>query len=267
MYTPRILLLVCLSLGAYAAEDPATGGGAAASAALEGRVWRLAAYRSGDRLRPVEPQERPARLRLEGGRLSGNAGCNAFTGAYTLDGPGLTVDPRIATTMMACPEPLMAQERAVTAHLAAVAGYRLDGLRLDLLDDAGATLLTLEQLPETPLVGVTWRLQAYNNGRGGLVSVLSDTEVTLVLNPDGTLGGSDGCNRYMSGYTLEEDRLAIGPIATTRMACRGPESLAEQAAAYAAVLGRVRGYRIEGGELWLTSEDGTVAARYLAAPE
>ncbi len=114
----------------------------------------------------------------------------------------------------------------------------------------------------TPLVGVTWRLEAYDQGQGTLVPPLKGTEVTLSLTPDGRLGGSDGCNRYMSGYTLEGHAFLVGPIATTRMACRGPESVARQAAAYAALLGQARSYRIAADQLILDTEGGAPLASF-----
>jgi heat shock protein HslJ len=161
----------------------------------------------------------------------------------------------------------MALEQAITTHLAAVTGFRQEGARLKLLGNEGAALILLEALVEAPLVGVTWRLDTYNNGKEALVTPVKGTEITLVLTAQGTLAGSDGCNRYMSGYTLDDGRLMIGPIATTRMACRGPATVAEQAAGYAAALGQVRGFRIEGEQLWLTSEGGTTAAHFRVVPE
>jgi heat shock protein HslJ len=164
--------------------------------------------------------------------------------------------------MMACPEPLISQEQAIHAALGLVASYRVDADHLDLLDSAGEPLLRLGVLRPLSLTGVRWQLHAYNNGKQAVVSVLTGTEITLELREDGTLGGSDGCNRYMSGFTLEDGRLTIGPIATTRMACPGPEGAAKQAAAYATALGTVAGYRIEGDELRLVDETGATVATF-----
>jgi heat shock protein HslJ len=115
---------------------------------------------------------------------------------------------------------------------------------------------------ESPLVGMTWRLEAYDQGQGTLVPPLKGTEITLSLTPDGRLGGSDGCNRYLSGYTLEGHALLVGPIATTRMACRGPESVARQAATYAALLGQARSYHIAADQLILKTEGGAPLASF-----
>ncbi|HSO83423.1 META domain-containing protein [Thiocapsa sp.] len=264
-----LLGLIGMAVTSFATDEPPADGAETAVPAIDATPWRILAYRSDAEadLVSIEPREVPPRLAFADDRVSGNVGCNSFSGGYTLEGDRLTIDPRMAITMMACEESLMAVEQAITAHLAAVAGYRQAGQSLKLLDADGVVLILLEALAETPLAGVTWRLDTYNNGKQALVSTVKGTEITLALTAEGTLSGSDGCNRYMSGYTLDEGRLMIGPIATTRMACRGPESVAEQAAAYTAALGLVRGYRIEGEQLWLTTEDGATAAHFRVVTE
>jgi heat shock protein HslJ len=204
----------------------------------------------------------PARLRFEEGRVVGSAGCNRLMGTYTTQGETIRFEPRMASTMMACPEPLMTQERETGAALAAAAAFRLDGKLLELQDKEGKPLLRLIVEEPSPLTDRTWRLAGYNNGRQAIVSALAGTEITLELRDDGTLGGSNGCNRYMSGYTLEGERLTIGPLATTRMACKGPKGAEQQAADYAAALETVAGFRIEADTLTLTKGDGTPAARF-----
>ena len=238
------------------------GAGTDGTASLEGVDWVLLAYRSGDALVELGDPRGPARLRFEGGRVTGSAGCNRLMGDYELKGEGIRFQAPMASTMMACPEPLMSQEQAVHAALASVASYRREADGLDLLDPHGEVLLRLTVLEPVALVGPVWQLEAYNNGKQAIVSPLAGTGITLELRDNGTLGGSDGCNRYMSGFTLVGGTLTFGPIATTRMACRGPEGAAEQAAAYAAALGTVTGYRIEGEALVLLNREGGSAARF-----
>ncbi len=247
------------------ATQPEVGAGLTAPAPFEGMPWKLVAYRSGDALAEVKEGRGPAIFRFEGGTMAGSAGCNRLMGVFTVNGEGLGFEPRVSSTMMACPDPLMAQEQAVSAALAGVSSYRFDAKLLELLNASGEPLLRFDALEPSPLTEQTWGLTGYNNGKQAIVSVLKDTEITLELRDDGTLGGSDGCNRYMSGYTLEDQKLSIGPLATTRMACRGPDGAAEQAAAYARALETVAGYRIEGSELTLVTDKGKPAARFRAA--
>ena len=67
------------------------------------------------------------------GALTGNTGCNNFTGKYTLNGTGLDLDPG-AMTRMACPR---TGEQSFLDGLAQVTGMKMDGNALNLLGDAG----------------------------------------------------------------------------------------------------------------------------------
>ncbi len=254
----------CADAAEGAAAPPEGTADAAGTPPFEGGPWQLVAYRSGEALTKLEEDRAPALFHFEGGHMAGSAGCNRLMAAYSVDGDRLSFDPNAASTMMACPEPLMAQEQAVSAALGAVESFRLDAKLLEFLNGKGEPLLRFVALEPSPLTGQTWGLVAYNNGREAIVSTLQGAEITLEFHDDGTLGGTDGCNRYMSGYTLEDGKLSIGPLATTRMACRGPAGASEQAQAFARALETVAGYRIEGRELTLITADGTPAARFRA---
>lgn len=106
-----------------------TGCGGDPAALLAGPEWRIAEVAGA----PL-PEGAEATLSLTpGGGLSGRAACNRFIGRYALSGEGLRLEPG-GSTMMACPEPLMAAERAI-----------LDALpRVDRFDfDAGGDLLLI----------------------------------------------------------------------------------------------------------------------------
>ena len=77
------------------------------------------------------------------GSVSGNAGCNQFTSSYEQDGAALTIDPNVATTMMACEEAAMTVEQQFLTALAAVTSWSRNGQPVVLSDDSGATQLTL----------------------------------------------------------------------------------------------------------------------------
>jgi heat shock protein HslJ len=73
-----------------------------------------------------------------GGRVTGNATCNRYVGAYAVDGEAISFGP-LATTRMACPTDALAeQERAYLAALAAAAAWSARGGRLELRDASGA---------------------------------------------------------------------------------------------------------------------------------
>ena len=89
-----------------------------------------------------------------------------------------------------------------------------------------------------------WQLTAYNNGRGGLQSVLAGTQPTAVFESSGMVTGSGGCNTYTATYQSTTDSLSFGLIAATRMACDQP--IMDQESAYFSALARTSGT----GSIW-----------------
>jgi len=80
-------------------------------------------------------------------RVAGNAGCNRFFGNYTLAGPELEFGP-LGSTMMACPEAVMKQERRFLRALGKTRVVRLDP-ETDLLyfsDADGSDVLRFSRL-------------------------------------------------------------------------------------------------------------------------
>lgn len=85
------------------------GGGVLPPSELAGTSWTFVSIGGV----PVAG-ERPTSLQFEGERLSGSAGCNRFSGSYTVEGGTLTAGPLMATKM-ACPGAGMTQESAFFA--------------------------------------------------------------------------------------------------------------------------------------------------------
>jgi hypothetical protein len=50
---------------------------------------------------------------------------------------------------------------------------------------------------------------------------------TITFAKDGTVFGDSGCNRFTGGYKVKGDRITIGPLASTMMACPQPQMDAE----------------------------------------
>lgn len=258
-----IPLLVLAMTTTGAAEPQPTAPAAPPPTDIEGQAWTLTAYRTAGALVEVVAMGRPARFIFANGEMSAVTGCNSLTGAYTWDEAILTIGPGLAATRMGCPAPLMAQEKAIIRALRQVAGAQRQGQRMDLLDAEGVVLLRFDGPATTALAGRTWRLELYNNAKQTLVTPVTGSEITLAFDGQGRVSGSDGCNQYMSGYTSDTNKLAIGPLATTRMGCRGGAERAEQARVYAKALGTVVGYRIVGPQLTLLNGDGKPVARFL----
>jgi len=124
----------------------------------------------------------------------------------------------------------------------------------------------------------TWRLSnLVGTGAGGRPETSSigagDRAVTMTIGSDGTVSGSDGCNRFMGTSTGTEPGLDMGsstssgraplrfgPLASTRMACE-PVVMA-RAEAFARALEHTAGWSVEGTTLSLYDAAGAVLASF-----
>jgi copper homeostasis protein (lipoprotein) len=113
---------------------------------LRGTYWKL--VRLGDT--PVPAAEKPHEAHLifadEGPRMSGSGGCNRLTGGFEVDGEKLKFSG-VAGTRMACAAG-MDQEQRFLRSFEKVDRYRINGLRLEMIDAAGTSLARFEAVEE-----------------------------------------------------------------------------------------------------------------------
>jgi len=107
------------------------------------------------------------------------------------------------------------------------------------------------------LGGTSWKLSSLN---GSLP--VSGTTATLEFGSDGSLAGSDSCNRYMTSYTQKNDTLSIAPIAGTLMACE--EKIMNQADAFSTALANATNLLTDGTTLILKDAAGKILATFVA---
>lgn len=113
------------------------------AATLRNTYWRILTL-GAEALAPEAGRREPhLLLRLGEPRFAATVGCNQLLGGFETTGTTLRFTAG-ASTMMACPPPLDAQERTLTATLAETAGFRLDGTSLTLLAADARPLATLE---------------------------------------------------------------------------------------------------------------------------
>ncbi len=260
-----LALLMTAAVPNAAASAPAM----ALAATFEGQSWQLVGYQTATGFLAADPTT-PTQFQFSAGQFASTGGCYPLAGTYVVTDTGLTIGTR-PTTPAVCAASLLQQHTAVSADLAAVARAHQVGTQLEFLDDAGQLRLRLQALqPASPLLGQTWLLEFYHHPKQGPVLVLEHTTIDLAFHPSGTLTGNNGCNQYMSGYTVNERQLQLGPLATKRPTCSSVKDVAlkaltAQAAAYAAALASVASYQVEGSQLTLRTADGKVAARFRAA--
>ena len=240
-------------------------------ASLVGPLWRFAGFVEANGIvRSGAADTQITATFDEEGKLAGSSGCNNYSTAYEVSGNQMTISDPIASTMMMCPEPgVMEQEQEYLEVLASVSSFLIEGKQLTLFDAQGQAVLTFVVQEPTPLAGTEWEVTGYNNGKGGVVSVVIGTELSALFGEDGTLAGSAGCNNYHAAYEVDdasaaEGTISIGPAASTRMMCPEPEGVMEQEAQYLAALEMAEVYRIEGDKLELRTAEGALVASYRA---
>ncbi len=120
---------------------PQTGAG---DPTLSNTYWRLTEL-SGTPMAWAEGAPEPFLLLQEGDAAAYNAtvGCNMIRGGLTLGAPDVSFAPG-AMTMMACPPPLDAAERALNGALSVAVAWDMADGGLTLIDAAGTVVLRAE---------------------------------------------------------------------------------------------------------------------------
>jgi len=120
----------------FMAAEPMTD-----SLTLEGTEWQLLTFGDEDTV-AYDPEIAVITATFAEDRLSGNGGCNNYSGEYTVDGNAITFSP-IASTRMACAdETVSAAESAYFTALATASSYAIEGNLLTISYDAGQLIFT-----------------------------------------------------------------------------------------------------------------------------
>ena len=198
-------VLVLTSTGAAVAKSPPASPGTFGPT-LEGTGWALQQLAVDATLTEV-PSDVAATLYLQDGQASGDAGCNTFSGDYSIDGDALTFGPMMST-MMICEGEKASTEAAYLAGFPLVASYAVEGDTLGLLDASGAPLLTYAALTAQPIAG-SWVVTSYNADRNDMAPPITGSLLTAVFGADGTIEGDAGCDQFSGPYTTDGDGVAV----------------------------------------------------------
>lgn len=240
-----LALVACASAGSQAGGD------------ITGKVWVL------DRLNgaALVPGTTITAEFKEDGTVGGSAGCNSYSGQYSISGNNIQFAESLASTMMACLQPVMDQESAYFEALGAAKTFTIKGDQLTFNDEGGKELASYTAQSQS-LNGTSWLAISYNNGKQAVTSVLAGTELTAEFGEDGNLTGSAGCNTYHGSYKVDGDKITIGPLASTRMFCNDPAGVMDQETQFLTALQSAATYKIEGTRLELRTADGALAAGF-----
>jgi len=207
------------------------------------------------------PEAVAASATFSAGTVSGNAGCNDYTGGYTVDGDKLTFGA-IATTKKACGPIPTAVETAYLAAIAKVATFTATSDSLDLKTSEGKVGLHYVATEPTSLTKTRWVATGVNNGKGGVVSIVADTSLTAIFGDDGNVAGSGGCNTYNGPYTSDASTIKIGPLASTMKLCNTPAGVDDQEAQFFAAMQKATTYAISGTKLELRDDSGALQVSF-----
>ena len=266
--TAALVVVACTSTA-----GPGTPGGsaapstaaapAAAGSGLEGTLWRLTEYLGPDGNAVPVPETIAASATFAGGNVSGNAGCNDYTGSYTVDGEVLTIGP-LAATKKACGPAESAVETAFLTVMEKVATYSVSGDTLELKTADAKVRLKFAATQAAGLTKTRWVATGVNNGKGAVSSVVIDTTLTAIFTGAGTVAGSGGCNDYSGPYTSDASTIKIGPLAATMKLCNSPTGVDEQETQFLAAMQAATMYTIAGSKLELRDDGGALQVSFRA---
>ena len=200
----------------------------------------------------------------EDGRVGGSSGCNNYNTTYSVSGEGITFGEQSALTMMACPDPVMEQESDYLEALSTTATFEIADDALTLYDADANAVASFKALSQS-LEGTAWEVISYNNGKGGVVSVIIDSAITANFGEDGQVTGNASCNNYFASYETEDDSITIGPAGATEMFCAQPEGVMEQEQQYLAALQTAATYKITGLNMEMRTSEGSIVATFQRA--
>ena len=146
--------------------------------------------------------------------VSVNAGCNTMNGGYEIT-DGAFVAGQFAMTMMACDDPLMAQDTWLGEFLASSPSISLDGSTLSFSGDD--VTITLDEIEPATLVGTTWTVTG-TVANEAVSSVPADSSASITIADDGIAAVNTGCNTGSGSVEVSDDTLTFGPIAITKKA-------------------------------------------------
>jgi len=138
-YLAAVLLVVALA--ACSVGNLLNSGSGDALANLSNGIWTLQAYGSETNPTPALPDRQVTLIfDAEAKTASGSAGCNSYSGSFTLSGSKLSFGPFMSTLMACMPDEINAQESAYLQLMGQVNSIQITGNSLVLTTADGQVL-------------------------------------------------------------------------------------------------------------------------------
>jgi len=244
-----ILFVISLAVSACSAQSTEQSPEASSDPAPLIGTWKLTAYGPVNAPVPAVEGIEAGLTFKEDGTVSGSSGCNGLGGDYNVEGDQVTFG-EFVSTLMACDDPIMAQEEVAHKVMTGTASYIIEGETLTITNNDNVLVLMRGALSTgeseaAPLIG-TWKLTSYGT-TDTLSSALADVEAGVTFNEDGTVTGTSGCNEFGGSYTVDGNEIAFNEIISTLMLCDTP--IMSQEEAMYQVLSETVAFQIEGNML------------------
>lgn len=250
------LLIIAASVLAAACSSP---DGETLVDTLEG-LWAIetVADTEGRLVGPVE--DTSPHVEFTGSKISGNTGCNSFSGSVQIRADGTFAVGDLATTLIACDPARTTQESNIHRALTEADGWAIETTTA-VFSANGVAIMKISRT-DNNLAGSQWSVRSINNGHGGVQSVAQGSDPTLHFGEDGYLSGTTGCNNFSAAYATYAGSLTIGPVGVTKKLCGTPSGIMDQEQQMVAALGYADSYSIAGDRL--TIVDSNSATQILA---
>ncbi|MBK9155962.1 MAG: META domain-containing protein [Chloracidobacterium sp.] len=195
---------------------------AASPSGLKGVQWTLTHVNG----REVEDSRAFIEIAQNGGRFSGNAGCNRMFGMVSITGKRIQFS-NIGTTKMACrSDRMIPSEEAMINALRSAAKFSLKSNSLVIKDRSGRNSLRFRRLVKLPPVveptddpGLgdrKWTLETVTDGG----TVVPKGRIFVNFDPAKKgVGGNSGCNVFGGEYSTDGNSIAIKDMISTMRAC------------------------------------------------
>jgi len=209
-------------------------------------------------------------LTFTDGRVSGRAGCNSISGAYTVRGDVLSVSPQLMSTMMACDPALMDQDTWLTAFLSSSPTFTYADGTLTLTNGTDTLVLTPAPSGAAALEGTGWKVVGLisNTSSANTVSAVDPGAIAWLRFADGRVAVNDSCNSGGGSAQISDSTIIFGTLAMSMRACIGPAEAVQQT--MTAVLQGTTTYNLSkdpsGALLTITSADGASGLQLTADP-
>lgn len=130
--------------------------------------------------------------------------------------------------------------------LAGFALVMLQGRQLSQLGGGGAEITAISWRPVTI----------------GEASIPEDSGIFILFEIDGSITGHGGCNRFSGSLEQSDSGIAVGQLATTRMACS--DKIMNRESAFIEAVQKTTDFSSKGDRMNLLDSDGNVLAAFVA---